>query len=157
MFITIINYIKKHDFYSELENNYEITIKTDDYDNAGTNGPVYINIFGSDNKSTGDLLLKTSSNDTSFTQGSLKKIQVQSIDIGKPKRIIIRHEDNTNGWFVEYVEISVNGSTTKFDLFHSIELMHYLSLFRFIANRWLNAGKHDRRLSAELYGSEQPG
>ncbi|CAF3856631.1 unnamed protein product [Rotaria magnacalcarata] len=117
---------------------YTITIKTGDRENSTTNGPVYINIFGRDNQSTGYILLTNSPNDKSFRQGSIETLQIKAIDIGKPRSIIIRHEDDINGWFLDYVEISVN----KF-------------LIRFVANRWLNTKKNDRQLSVELFGSEQ--
>ncbi|CAF3864693.1 unnamed protein product [Adineta steineri] len=118
---------------------YIITIKTGNNRNSGTNGPVYIKIFGRDNKETDDILLTSASNEKIFQQDSIKKIPIQAIDIGKPQRIIIRHEDKTNGWFIDYVEISVHNF-----------------LIRFVANRWLDETKHDRKLSAELFGSEQP-
>ncbi|CAF4501710.1 unnamed protein product [Rotaria socialis] len=126
-------------FY-ELEIDYTITIKTGDRENSTTNGPVYINIFGRDNQSTGYILLTNSPNDKSFQQGSIETLQIKAIDIGKPRSIIIRHEDDINGWFLDYVEISVN----KF-------------LIRFIANRWLNTKKNDQQLFVELFGSEPPG
>ncbi|CAF1064509.1 unnamed protein product [Rotaria sordida] len=118
---------------------YSITIKTGNYDNSTTNGPVYIKIFGRDNKQTEDLLLTNSPNDKSFQSDSIKKFSVKGADIGKPHRIIIRHEDNENEWFIDYVEISVHNF-----------------LIRFVANRWLSATKHDQKLSVELFGSEQP-
>ncbi|CAF4692445.1 unnamed protein product, partial [Rotaria magnacalcarata] len=59
---------------------------------------------------------------------------------GKPQRIIIRHEDILTGWYVDYVEISVHNF-----------------LVRFVANRWLSESKNDRKLGAELFGTEQPG
>ncbi|CAF1409527.1 unnamed protein product [Adineta ricciae] len=116
---------------------YSITVKTGDFRNSGTNGPVYINIFSRDNKQTGDVLLTAS--DKSFLQGSTRKFQITAIDIGKPQRVIVRHEDKVTGWYIDYVEISVHNF-----------------LVRFVANRWLNHLKNDRKLEAELFGSEQP-
>ncbi|CAF0819854.1 unnamed protein product [Rotaria sp. Silwood1] len=118
---------------------YLITIKTGNYENSTTNGPVYITIFGHNNKQTEELLLTKSPNDSSFQPDSIKKIPVKGADIGKPQRIIIRHEDNQNEWFIDYVEISV----------HEF-------LIRFVANRWLSVTKHDQKLSVELFGSEKP-
>ncbi|CAM4769776.1 unnamed protein product [Rotaria magnacalcarata] len=116
---------------------YSITVKTGDLRNSGTNGPVYINIFGRDNKQTEDLLL--SGADRPFSQGCTVKFQINAPDIGKPQRIIIRHEDILTGWYVDYVEISVHNF-----------------LVRFVANRWLSESKNDRKLGAELFGTEQP-
>ncbi|CAF3803025.1 unnamed protein product [Rotaria sordida] len=116
---------------------YSITVKTGDFRNSGTNGPVYINIFGRDNKQTQDLLL--SGHDKSFSQGCTRKFRINAIDIGKPQRIIIRHEDNLTGWYIDYIEISVHNF-----------------LVRFVANRWLSRLKNDQKLEAELFGSEQP-
>jgi hypothetical protein len=101
-------------FFTTVEIEYTITIKTGDNRNSGTDGPVYIKIFGRDDKQTEDILLTNSSNDTFFQKDSIKKIQVEAIDIGKPQRIIIRHEDQTNGWFIDYVEISVHNFLIRF-------------------------------------------
>ncbi|CAF0753759.1 unnamed protein product [Rotaria sp. Silwood1] len=116
---------------------YSITVKTGDFRNSGTNGPVYVNIFGRDGKQTQDILL--SGHDKPFSQGCTRKFQINAVDIGKPQRIIIRHEDNLTGWYVDYIEISVHNF-----------------LVRFVANRWLSRSKNDRKLEAELFGSEQP-
>ncbi|UJR35879.1 hypothetical protein I4U23_028622 [Adineta vaga] len=120
---------------SEIE--YIVTVKTGDFRNSGTNGPVYINIFSRDDKQTNDILLSAS--DKPFLQGSIRKFQVNAIDIGKPQRVIIRHEDKSTGWYVDYVEVVVHNF-----------------LVRFVANRWLNHLKNDRKLEVELFGSEQP-
>jgi len=47
----------------------------------------------------------------------MKTIQVKAIDIGKPQRIIIRHEDKTNGWYIDYIEISVHNFLIRFFLY----------------------------------------
>jgi hypothetical protein len=99
-------------FLFSIEIEYSITVKTGDFRNSATNGPVYINIFGRDDKQTGDLLL--SSNDKPFTLGCTRKFQVNAIDIGKPQRIIIRHEDKSTGWYVDYVEISVHNFLVRY-------------------------------------------
>lgn len=114
---------------------YIIRIKTGDLQGSGTDGPVYIKIFGHGGKQTDERLLSGS-----FQDDSLHTIQVKATDIGKPKRILIRHEDTTKGWFLVYVEISVHGH-----------------LIKFVANRWLNQSKNDRKLSAELFAAEKPG
>ena len=41
-----------------LDIEYSITVKTGDFRNSGTNGPVYIQIFGRDNKQTDDILYR---------------------------------------------------------------------------------------------------
>jgi hypothetical protein len=103
-------YYKKNFFFS-VEIEYLITIKTGDHRNSGTYGPVYIKIFGRDDKQTDDILLTSP-----FRQNSMKTMQVKAIDIGKPQRIIIRHEDKTNGWYIDYVEISVHNFLIRFFL-----------------------------------------
>jgi len=99
-------YFKYLIFISKIEIEYSITVKTGDFRNSGTNGPVYINILGRDEKQTGNLLL--SGSNKPFTQSSTRKFQINAIDIGKPQRIIIQHEDKSTGWYVDYVEISVH-------------------------------------------------
>ncbi len=94
---------------NDREIEYLITIKTGDNQNSNIDGPVYIKIFGRDETQTDEILLTGP-----FKQDSIIKIQVQAIDIGKPQRIIIRHEDKTNGWFIDYVEISVHNFLIKF-------------------------------------------
>jgi hypothetical protein len=92
-------------------------VKTGDFRNSGTNGPVYINIFGRDNKQTEDLLL--SAHDKSFSQGCTRKFQVNAIDIGKPQRVVIRHEDKSTGWYVDYVEISVHNFLVRYNFYEN--------------------------------------
>jgi hypothetical protein len=76
---------------------------------------VYINIFSRDNKQTEDLLL--SAHDKVFSQGSTRKFQIQATDIGKPQRIIIRHEDKSTGWYIDYVEISVHNFLVRYSIY----------------------------------------
>ena len=73
-------------------------------------------MFGRDGKQTDDILLASS-----FQDNSLQTIQVKAIDISKPQRIVIRHEDTTKGWFLVYVEISVRDELTRFVSSHSID------------------------------------
>lgn len=95
-----------------LDIEYSVTVKTGDFRNSGTNGPVYIKIFGRDDKKTEDLLL--AGNNKPFSQGCTQKFQVNALDIGKPQRIIIRHEDELTGWYVDYVEISVHNFLIRY-------------------------------------------
>jgi hypothetical protein len=101
---------------------YTITVKTGDFRNSGTYGPVYINIFNRDDNKTEDLLL--SAPDKTFSQGSTIKFQIQATDIGKPQRIILRHEDKSSGWYVDYVEISVHNFLIRYRI-NSIKIMNY--------------------------------
>ncbi len=77
--------------------------------------------MGRDGKQTDDILLKGP-----FKQDSITKIQVKAIDIGKPQRVIIRHEDKTNGWFIDYVEISVHNFLIRFADFIDFEIIKSL-------------------------------
>lgn len=88
---------------------YVIRIKTGDTQGSGTDGPVYIKIFGHGGKQTDEKLLSGS-----FPDNSLQTIQIKAMDIGKPKRILIRHEDTTKGWFLVYLEISVHDYLIRF-------------------------------------------
>ena len=65
-------------------------------------------IFGRDNRQTEDILLKTSSNEKFFSQESTRKFQIQAIDVGKPQRIVLRHENKDSGWYIDYVDVSVH-------------------------------------------------
>ena len=89
-----------------VEIEYSITVKTGDLRNAATNGRVFIRIYGRDDRQTEDVLL--TAKDKPFSQNSTRKFQIQAIDIGKPQRIVIRHDDTTAGWYLDYVEISVH-------------------------------------------------
>jgi hypothetical protein len=102
---------------NSVEIEYLITIKTGDHRNSGTDGPVYIKIFGRDDKQTKEILLTSP-----FRHDSIKQIQVKAIDIGKPQRIILRHEDKTNGWYIDYVEISVHNFLIRLFRFHLLEM-----------------------------------
>jgi hypothetical protein len=88
-------------------------VKTGQLLNAKTNGPVYINIFGRENRQTTDLLL-SAADDDAFSPGCLKKFSINAIDIGKPQSIIIRHEDKTSGWYIDYIEISVHNFLVRY-------------------------------------------
>lgn len=99
-------FIDEFVFLDQLEIEYSITVKTGDFRNSGTNGPVYVNIFGRNGIQTGDLLLSVSNK--AFTQNSTQKFQINTTDIGKPQSILVRHEDESTGWYVDYVEISVH-------------------------------------------------
>ena len=98
-----------------LEVDYAITIKTGPLTTAGINGSVYVKIFGRENKQTEEILLTRSPADQSFPPDSKRKFQIQANDIGKPRRIVIRHEDAKNGWYLDYVEISVHDFLVRFD------------------------------------------
>lgn len=88
---------------------YTIKIKTGDLQGSGTDGPVYIKLFGGDKKQTDEILLSGS-----FQDNSLQTIQIKTIDIGKLQRILLRHEDTTKGWFIDYVEITVRDYLIRF-------------------------------------------
>ena len=82
---------------------YIITIETDNQANASTNGPVYMKIFGTNGRETDEILLKQTSGEN----------QLQMIDIGKPERMIIRHEDMVNGWFLGKVNVVVQDISVR--------------------------------------------
>ena len=111
-----------------VEVNYTITIKTGPLTTAGINGAVYIKIFGRDNKQTEEILLTKSSADQSFLPDSEREFQIQANDIGKPRRIIIRHEDPTNGWYLDYVNILVHDSLFRSGMIGDLRRRSYLSL-----------------------------
>ena len=101
-------------FFTEVE--YKITIKTGDQLNSGTNGPVHIQIFGDDHRKTEKIHLNNANNGTDFQQNSSETIKINDVDIGKPQYIIIEHEDQTNGWYIEYVQIEVHNFLLRFSL-----------------------------------------
>ena len=96
--------MKSFCFLSEIE--YSITIKTGDQKGSMSKGPVYINILGRDEKQTNDLLIP--GNEKVFSIGSIRKFQLTAPDVGKPQRIVVRHDDRNSSWFLDYVEISVH-------------------------------------------------
>ena len=63
------------------------------------------------------MLLIDASGDKSFQQNSVKTVRIKTNDIGIPQYIIIRHEDKTNGWYIDYVEVSVSNRSIRFLLF----------------------------------------
>ncbi|NWI83337.1 LOXH1 protein, partial [Dryoscopus gambensis] len=86
---------------------YMVKVKTGDKKNAGTDANVFITLYGSKDD-TGIVSLKASkTNKNKFERGKVDEFTVESVDIGDLKKIKIGHDNkgNSNGWFLEWVEI----------------------------------------------------
>ncbi|KAM7126034.1 lipoxygenase homology domain-containing protein 1 isoform 3-T3 [Molossus nigricans] len=86
---------------------FQVTIKTGDKKNAGTDANVFITLFGT-NDNTGMTLLKSSkTNSDKFERDSIDIFTVETLDLGDLWKVRLGH-DNTGkapGWFVEWVEV----------------------------------------------------
>ncbi|CAF0916712.1 unnamed protein product [Rotaria sordida] len=101
---------KSHDLSSVCQiTTYRINVITSDKFGSGTNAKVYIIIFGELNN-TGKISLVTSkTNKDPFEKGHKDLFEIETIDIGQPKKIIIGHDESgfASDWLLERVEIDI--------------------------------------------------
>ncbi|XP_023606577.1 lipoxygenase homology domain-containing protein 1 isoform X2 [Myotis lucifugus] len=86
---------------------FQVTIKTGDKKNAGTDANVFITLFGTQDD-TGMALLKSSkTNSNPFERDSIDVFTVEALDLGDLWRVRIGHDNSGKapGWFVEWVEV----------------------------------------------------
>ena len=88
---------------------YNVSVKTGDITNAGTDANVHIKIFGTEGD-TGLIRLKKSDNTfDKFERGRIDLFNIEHEDIGKIKKIRIGHDGKGlgSGWFLDHVQIDV--------------------------------------------------
>ncbi|XP_039606557.1 lipoxygenase homology domain-containing protein 1-like [Polypterus senegalus] len=118
------------------ENAYEVHVFTGTVLGAGTDANVFINVYG-ENGDTGERHLKKSNKLNKFEKGQEDIFSITAIDLGKLKKLRIRH-DNAQGnaaWFLDRVEIlDSKDDTTYF----------------FPCERWLAIDEDDGQIAREL-------
>ncbi|KAM6289832.1 lipoxygenase homology domain-containing protein 1 [Aegotheles albertisi] len=120
---------------------YTVKVKTGDKKNAGTDANVFITLYGSKDD-TGSVSLKASKiNKNKFERGKVDEFTVESVDIGDLKKIKIGHDNtgNSNGWFLEWVEIDAPslGQCLKFP-----------------CGRWLDKSEDDGAIERIIFPAE---
>uniref|UniRef100_A0A8C6JNJ0 Uncharacterized protein n=1 Tax=Melopsittacus undulatus TaxID=13146 RepID=A0A8C6JNJ0_MELUD len=121
---------------------YHISVKTGDVPGASSDSRVFIKLYGEKADSSKETLL-VSDNDLGnyFERGRVDEFTIDTMDIGKIKRILIGH-DNVGlrcGWFLASVQITV-----------PVQGRQYM----FPCNRWLDKDEADGRVEVEVYPSE---
>lgn len=120
---------------------YNVTVKTGDVRNAGTDANVHLKIFG-EAGDTGELALRSSENaKDKFERGRADLFKVEAVDIGKITKIRFGH-DGTGpgaGWFVDDLCIDVPSRGER---------------YRFALHRWLAVDEGDGLLELELQPTE---
>ncbi|XP_053910565.1 lipoxygenase homology domain-containing protein 1 [Cuculus canorus] len=120
---------------------YTVKVKTGDKKNAGTDANVFITLYGSKDD-TGIVSLKASKiNKNKFERGKVDEFTVESVDLGDLKKIKIGHDNkgNSNGWFLEWVEIDAPslGQCLKFP-----------------CGRWLDKSEDDGAIERIIFPAE---
>jgi len=126
---------------------YKIYVTTTDIPYAGTNGNVFIQLFGKKKKDQrGDSnitaikfpLEKSKTNKKKFQKGQTDLFQVEEEYIGKIKKIKISHDAKgvNSGWHLKKV---------------CIEVPEFEQYGEFICKKWLNKYELDGKTERELY------
>ncbi|CAH1787210.1 unnamed protein product [Owenia fusiformis] len=119
-------------------------IHTSDIRGAGTDANVFIVVYGDKGKSD-DIYLDNKSDN--FESGQLDKFKIEMIDIGKPYKMRIGHDDSGSfaGWHLDKVEL---------------ENMSNQDRYVFNCDRWLATDEDDgscvREMPAEGPGIKKP-
>ncbi|KAJ8017682.1 Lipoxygenase-likey domain-containing protein 1 [Holothuria leucospilota] len=86
---------------------YKVHVYTGDVFRAGTDANVFVTIFG-ENGDTGERQLRNSETHTDkFERGHCDKFSIEAVDIGKPFKVKIRHDNSglNASWFLDRVEV----------------------------------------------------
>lgn len=88
---------------------FNISVKTGDVKNAGTDANVHLKIFGSTGETSLIKLENSENNRNKFEKGLVDLFKIENEDIGKIERIRIGHDGKgvASGWFLDYVHIEV--------------------------------------------------
>ncbi|CAF1384950.1 unnamed protein product [Adineta steineri] len=121
---------------------YLVSVKTGSAMGSGTDAHVFITLNGDKQKITRHQLDVPESGRNAFEKNSKDDFKFTDVDVGQLKTITLEHDNSgaASGWFVDFVEVTVNGKTTKFPV-----------------SRWLDADEDDKRISLELEPNKKPG
>ncbi|PIK54821.1 putative lipoxygenase-likey domain-containing protein 1-like [Apostichopus japonicus] len=116
---------------------YKIHVYTGDVFRAGTDANVFISVYG-ENGDTGERQLRNSETYTDkFERGHCDKFSVEAVDIGKPFKVKIRHDNSglNASWFLDKVEVFDDDG----------------EMFPFHCERWIGKSKDDGKLQRSIY------
>ncbi|CAF3558596.1 unnamed protein product, partial [Adineta steineri] len=121
---------------------YLVTVKTGSALGAGTDANVFITLNGDKQKIARHQLEKPESKRNPYERNSKDDFKFNEVDVGQLKTVILEHDNSaaSSGWFVDFVEVTYNGTTTKFPV-----------------DRWLDVEEDDKQISLELEPNKKPG
>ncbi|CAF4256785.1 unnamed protein product, partial [Adineta steineri] len=121
---------------------YLVTVKTGSALGAGTDANVFITLNGDKQKIARHPLEKPESKRNPYERNSKDDFKFNEADVGQLKTVILEHDNSaaSSGWFVDFVEVTYNGTTTKFPV-----------------DRWLDVEEDDKQISLELEPNKKPG
>ncbi|ESO92329.1 hypothetical protein LOTGIDRAFT_121069, partial [Lottia gigantea] len=119
---------------------YEATVTTGDLWNSGTDANVYMTIYGDRGDTGVRQLIPQKQN--SFKQGQSDTFQIEAVQLGRLKRIIIGHDGTGpgNGWNLERILVK---DPIKDEVFN------------FYCSRWLDEGEDDGKIVREIQAQEE--
>lgn len=93
----------------EKQATYNMSMRLGEVSGSGTDGNVYIQLFGDDGNTAKIQLRQSGDTKNKFEAGELYKFTVGTVDIGKIEKIKLTHDHMSygSGFFVEEVEIDV--------------------------------------------------
>ncbi|XP_060092590.1 lipoxygenase homology domain-containing protein 1 [Heteronotia binoei] len=116
------------------KNPWSLWIWTSDMRGAGTDAPIFFQIFGDKGKSDE---MKLDNNSDNFEAGQTDKFMIELPDLGTFYKLRIWHEKRTpfSGWHLQKVTLLKTLTKEK---------------YTFKCNRWLDANEDDREVAREL-------
>lgn len=100
--------------------NYRISIHTGRFDEAGTDGDIYVQLHGA-KASTPEIHVNPKVKPNSFAEGGNASFEISTTDVGEIRRVSLRMrpKQGINNWWVHYVGVTRNkrgGDTIDFNL-----------------------------------------
>ncbi|XP_063957148.1 lipoxygenase homology domain-containing protein 1-like [Lytechinus pictus] len=116
---------------------YRLLVYTGDTFRAGTDANVFITVFGENGDSGERQLRNSESYSDKFERGHCDKFTIEAVDLGKPFKVKIRHDNSgfNAAWFLDRVEVIDDDNET----------------YQFHCERWLSKKKDDGKLERSLY------
>ncbi|XP_070194990.1 lipoxygenase homology domain-containing protein 1-like isoform X2 [Littorina saxatilis] len=116
---------------------YEVRVYTGKEGSADTTAAVYINLFG-EHGDCGKRMLIKSNNKTPFLKGQVDKFEVEAVSLGKLAQCLVGHDGTRSGdgWYLDSIVVRESKNSGR----------EYV----FPCNRWLDAGREDRKIERML-------
>ncbi|XP_071500737.1 lipoxygenase homology domain-containing protein 1-like [Diadema antillarum] len=116
---------------------YKVLVYTGDVFRAGTDANVFVTVFG-ENGDSGERQLRNSETySDKFERGHCDKFSIEAVDLGKPFKVKVRHDNSgfNAAWFLDRIEVIDDDGDT----------------YHFHCERWLSKKKDDGKLERSLY------
>ncbi|EDO39591.1 predicted protein, partial [Nematostella vectensis] len=120
---------------------YNLSIKVGDVKGSGTDGNVYIQLFGEKGNTAKIQLRQAGDQKNRFEKGRTYKFTVDTVDIGKIKQFRIGHDNKglASGWRLDQVTLEIPSRSE-----HMV----------FPCNRWLDPTEDDHMTERDLVPSK---